>query len=352
MTAIAFALAASALPAPVAPLPTPIPTPIMIAAPPAPPIVVQVVPPAPASVEVVAPRVRTPGDPYEKFNRRMFRTHQRFDRRFLRPVAKGYAAVVPKFLRSMLRNFFSNLGEPVVFLNYMLQLKPGKAVETVGRFAINSTLGLGGTVDVAKEKNVALPHRSNGLGNTLGFYGVKPGPYLFLPFVGPTNVRDLLGGQVDGLVLPLAVGDPFDRIEYQVPRGVITGLDLRAENDADLNALFDGAVDPYATLRSVYLQDRAGAIAELKGRRSAAPDAPELGQPLADPGNANTSPSGELDDPMADPAAGSAPQPSAGTPDPLADPAATPAPANPPAELEDPLADPSPSADPAAPARK
>lgn len=306
-------------------------------------------------------RVRTPGDPYEKFNRKMFRTHQRFDRGFLRPASKGYAKVVPKFMRSMLRNFFSNLGEPVVFLNYVLQLKPGKAAETVGRFAINSTLGFGGTVDIAKEPGVALPHRANGLGNTLGFYGVKSGPYLFLPFVGPTTLRDFLGGQADGLVLPLAVGNPFDRWEYQVPRAVLTGLDQRAEADADLNALFDGAVDPYATLRSVYLQDRAGEIAALKGRRGADTATPDL----RDPANAEAPASSELSDPLADPAAPKADgAPSSAAPelqDTLTDPAGpstAPAPAAAPPcaspELEDPLADPAQATPPApaAPARK
>jgi phospholipid-binding lipoprotein MlaA len=150
-----------------------------------------------------------------------------------------------------------------------------------------------------------LPRRDNGFGNTLGFYGVGPGPYLFLPFVGPTSVRDLIGGQGDGLVLPLAVGKPFDRLEYQIPRGVVTGLDLRAESDAELRALFDGAVDPYATLRSAYQQSRQGEIDALRGgARTASPR--ELEDDLADPAGSDAAvgepASKELADPLVDPA--------------------------------------------------
>ena len=106
-------------------------------------------------------------------------------------------------------------------------------------------------------------------------------------------------------MLPLAVGTPFDRLEYQIPRGVLTGLDRRAESDAELKALFSGAVDEYATLRSVYLQDRQGEIDHLKGKGSRAVDAPELGEPLADPAGTGDTPSdaSELSDPLADPAA-------------------------------------------------
>jgi len=258
-----------------------------------------------------------PGDPLEKFNRAMFNGHQKFDRALLRPAALGYQHAVPKPVRSGIRNVLRNLTEPIVFLNDLLQLKPGRAIKTFGRFVFNSTLGLGGVLDIAKLPGLKLPHRPNGFGDTLGYYGVKPGPYLFLPFVGPTDLRDLLGGQADGLVLPLAVGDPFDRLEYQIPKGVVSGLDQRAEADQDLKALFGSAVDPYATLRSVYLQDRAGEIESLKGRKPKAGTSP-LDTSLSDP----------LDDPLADPG-GAPPAPHADAPPPSDAP-----------ELSDPLTDP------------
>jgi phospholipid-binding lipoprotein MlaA len=277
------------------------------------------------------------GDPLEGFNRAMFSVHQKLDKAVFRPVALGYRDVVPKPVRSGLRNFFSNLGEPIVALNFLLQLKFGKAAETLGRFAINTTIGIGGLVDIAKGPDFRLPHRPNGFGDTLGFYGVKPGPYLFIPLVGPTNLRDFIGGQGEGFVLPAAIGKPFDRWEYQMPKAVITGFDMRAESDDDLRALMDGAIDPYATLRSAYMQSRQGEIDQLRGKPRDV-RSPELGEPLDDPASTATSPAPgksatpELSDPLADPAGAppvaSAP-PAAGpdTSDPLADPAASPAPA-------------------------
>jgi len=229
----------------------------------------------------------------------MYRLHTGLDRVIFRPVAFGYKAVVPKPVRSGIRNIFNNLLEPIVFLNDLLQLRPKRAVKTFARFLINSTAGIGGLLDLAKDDG--LPRRTNGFGNTLARYGVGPGPYIFLPFFGPSTLRDLTAGQADSFVLPLAIGNPFDRLEFQLPRGGVTGLDLRIETDAQLKALLDGAADPYATLRSVYLQNRAAEVAEVRGDGAA--------QPL-------------LDDPLADPEPDAAPAtPPQGSPDPAAEPA-------------------------------
>ncbi|WP_157082886.1 MlaA family lipoprotein [Sphingomonas asaccharolytica] len=247
------------------------------------------------------------GDPLEGFNRAMFGIHQTLDKAIYRPLAMGYQHVVPKPVRSGLRNFFSNLTEPVVFLNYLLQFKFGKAAETLVRFTVNSTLGVGGFFDIAKTEDFKLPHRNNSFGDTLAYYGVGPGPYLFLPLVGPTTLRDALGGPVDGAVLPVSIGKPFTDWRYQFSSGLITGLDLRAESDPELRALFGGAVDPYATLRSVWLQNRAAEVSDLHHHR------PKLQSPS------------ELDDPLRDPGAPAAPRPESGArelQDPLADPAA------------------------------
>ena len=237
------------------------------------------------------PHAHIPGDPLEGFNRKMFGLFHTLDERALRPAALGYRHVVPKPVRGGLRHFFSNLGEPLVFLNYLLQFKPGKAFETLGRFVINSTLGIGGLIDIAKTRDFRLPHRPNSFGNTLAIYGVKPGPYIFLPFVGPTTLRDLLGGQGEGMLLPMAIGNPFGRLEYQIPRAAVSGLDQRAESDDDLQALYAGAVDPYASLRSSFLQDRQGEIDRIRGR-STRTAAPELDDPLADP-EAKAPPAGD-----------------------------------------------------------
>jgi len=304
----------------------------------------------PATSTAPPPRVggRPPGDPLEGFNRAMFGVNDVLDKALFRPAAMAYKHVVPKPVRTGLRNFFSNLTEPVAFLNYLLQFRFGKAARTLVRFAVNSTIGIGGLVDVAGTTDIALPHQDNRLGDTLAYYGVKPGPYLFLPLMGPTTLRDVLGGQVDGLALPTIVGDPFDDLDYVVPKAVLTGLDLRAESDADLHALLDDALDPYATLRSVYLQDRAGEIAALKGKITTDVSMPgDLTDPAAEGAKpAPSSASPELQDPLADPAAQPAPSPPrpSSAPelkDPLADPAAA-----------KPSSDPIPAAGPGAPAQR
>lgn len=227
-----------------------------------------------------AKHTRTKGDPLEGFNRTMFRLFQGFDKAVLKPISSifGKGKFIPRPVQLGIRHFFHNLHEPVTFLNDMLQLKPGKAVRTFARFTVNSTIGVGGLVDVAKDSG--LPYRSNGLGNTLARYGVKPGPYIFLPILGPSGLRDLIGGQADGMVLPLAVGKPFNKLYWQAGQAVLTGLDQRSEAGTDLDRLLDGAVDPYATLRSVYLQNRAAEVAEILGKKA---DGGGFDDPLEDP---------------------------------------------------------------------
>src|SRR3546814_3249888 len=101
-------------------------------------------------------------------------------------------------------------------------------------FAINSTIGVAGIFDVAKKPPVNLPYRPNGFANTLGFYGVEPGPYFFLPLVGPTTLRDMVGDGIDLLVLPVSVGKPFNQTAYAVPTTVINRLNDRVARDAEI----------------------------------------------------------------------------------------------------------------------
>jgi phospholipid-binding lipoprotein MlaA len=190
---------------------------------------------------------------------------QTVDDKLVGPVAMGYEKGVPRPLRMALRNFIRNVREPVVAMAYLLEIKPGKAVETAARFGINSTIGLGGMIDVARSKPFNLPYRQNGLANVLGYYGVGPGPYLFLPLVGPTTVRDLFGLFADRLVLPIGVGAPFNKPYYAIPINTIDALDYRNEADEDFKRLRDSA-DPYSTYRRVYLQSRIDQIEALHGR--------------------------------------------------------------------------------------
>lgn len=215
---------------------------------------------------VVGPDRNSPVDPLSAVNAEAFEIGQDFDRALMAPVAMAYKDAVPEPVRSGLRNFLNNLGEPVVFLNYLLQLKPGKAIETLGRFAVNSTIGIGGAIDVAKNEPFNLPHRKNGFGNTLGYYGVDSGAYLYLPIIGATTMRDLVGDGLDLMVLPTAVGRPFNQITYTAPAGILRALDRRIELDDDIREMQDESADPYVAARKQYLQMRQTEIDILRGR--------------------------------------------------------------------------------------
>ena len=219
------------------------------------------------NVIIVTARPKPPkSDPLQQVNVESFQIIQGVDRAVVGPVALEYKSIVPEPVRDGFRNFISNLGEPVVFLNYLLQLKPGKALETLGRFTINSTVGLAGLVDVAKRPPINLPNRSNGFANTLGYYGVKPGLFLFLPLVGPTTLRDAIGGGLDLFVLPFSIGKPFNQLAFTLPGGIISSLDSRAEYNEQLTKLREESADPYAAVRQFYLQKREAEIEALHGR--------------------------------------------------------------------------------------
>ncbi|MEG3082869.1 VacJ family lipoprotein [Sphingomonas sp. PB2P12] len=247
-----------------APVPGPVPPrtdlPMAEAAPPAP------VRPGSQRDIVIIGRKPLAGDPLRSVNAAAFGATQAVDTAVIGPVARQYKKTVPSPIRRGIHNFLYNLREPIVFVNFLLQFKPGKAAETVGRFAINSTIGAVGVLDIAKRKPFRLPRRSNGFANTLGYYGVKNGPFLFLPLVGPTTVRDLVGGGIDRLLLPAAVGDPFTSPTYTIPAGALGALDHRSEFDDTLKDLHDNAADPYAASREFYLRRRQAEIDHLHGR--------------------------------------------------------------------------------------
>ncbi len=206
-----------------------------------------------------------PGDPLFQFNADTYEVVQDVDRAVVEPIANVYEDGLPRPVRKGLSNFFSNLREPIVFLNFLLQGKIGKAAETVGRFAVNSTLGIAGLVDVAKTEPFNLPLRRNGFANTLGFYGVDTGAFLYVPLIGPTTVRDLVGSGLDTLVMPIAFGDPFDRIEYGIAAYTVRALDERIELEDKYDRITDSDF-PYATMRDTYLCERLRAIDELRNR--------------------------------------------------------------------------------------
>ncbi len=189
------------------------------------------------------------------------------DRAVIAPAALGYQHVVPEPARDGLRNFFRNLREPVVFVNFLLQLKPGRAFRTAGRFALNSSIGAAGLFDMAKRKPFHLPYHANGFANTLAYYGVKPGAFLFLPLVGPTTVRDLVGLAADTATMPLSIGRPIPGPGYPATATAVKVLDHRAEGDEKLRNLRDGNPDAYGSIREAYLAQRQAEIDDLHGIR-------------------------------------------------------------------------------------
>jgi phospholipid-binding lipoprotein MlaA len=205
-------------------------------------------------------------DPFADVNVKAFEATMAVDAALIGPIAMIYKDVIPKPIRDGAHNFLYNLREPVVFLNFVLQLKIGRALETVGRFAVNTTVGIAGLFDMAKRKPFRWRRRSNGFANTFGFYGIKSGPFMFLPIVGPTTARDLIGGALDRLLFPFVYGSRITRPEFAIPLGIIGALDHRAEFDETLHQLHDGQADPYARSRDFYLQRRQNEIDELKGR--------------------------------------------------------------------------------------
>jgi len=231
---------------------------------------------APAGAPIVV-TARTPSkdDPVQALNIASFQAVQAVDEAIIKPIETVYTKVVPTPVRKGLHNFLDNLDEPIVFLNFLLQLKPGKALETLGRFAINSTLGIGGLIDVAKNKPFNLPRRSNGLADTLAYYGVGPGPYLFLPVIGATTVRDLIARPFDLAVLPTFVGKPFSDPKVALGKGVLNALDEREQMDETITRI-RASDDPYVAMRQYYLDRRKREIEVLKGLR------PSIDQPRYD----------------------------------------------------------------------
>ena len=214
---------------------------------------------------VVSARQDVPGDPLAAMNRTSFEFTQSIDRAIIRPVAMTYTRIMPLPIADGIRNVLNNLQGPDQFVNFLLQHRFGKAVHVLARFAVNSTIGLGGLIDVAKRKPFRLRHMPNGFADTMGFYGIKPGAYLYLPIIGPTTVRDLIGTNMDRFLLPIAAGPPFSKPYYVLPVGLFRTLDHRAQFDDKLAALHSGA-DPYSDTRNDYLRDRQDEIDHLHSK--------------------------------------------------------------------------------------
>ncbi len=214
-------------------------------------------------------------DPVEGANKVSFQAIEAVDKALIGPVMHIYRDGIPRPVRMGLHNFFFNLTEPVNALNHVLQLHPGRALQTMARFGINSTVGIAGLVDVAKKKPFNIHYRPNGFGNTFGYWGIGPGPYLFLPLVGPTSVRDVIGSLLDNAALPL-VFKPLKNYYYVTASGVITELDYRVDIDEGVERVRKTS-NVYASYRQAYFRSRFEEIEALHGRGPLAKG--EVGQP-------------------------------------------------------------------------
>ncbi len=207
----------------------------------------------PADPELAGQELDEPAsevDPYEDWNRKVYSFNETIDDWFLRPVAQGYRTITPGFVDRGITNFFNNLTEIRNFANSVFQLKLESAVVATGRFTYNTVFGLGGFIDVATM--FELPERPEDFGQTLGYWGVNSGPYLMLPFMGPSSPRDFSGFVSDNLLLPSAwqLAESPDIYYARALQVVDTRADL-----IPAEGFMSG--DSYTFIRNAYLQRRA-----------------------------------------------------------------------------------------------
>lgn len=204
-------------------------------------------------------------DPNEKLNRSVFEGNQKFNHALLYPVAKAYNESVPQYVRDRIDSFTTNLGEPMVFANDVLQLRFKAAATTLGRAGLNSTFGLGGLFDVASGQGLAK--QSGDFGQTMYVWGYRESAYLVLPILGPTNVRDAIGTGVEfgiqqiptAALLPSAVAMVANNVSLT---GNVTGPLTNISKAGDMQNLEESSIDFYSMLRSVSSQKRQADLQE------------------------------------------------------------------------------------------
>ena len=209
-----------------------------------------------------------PQDPWESWNRGVYKVNDSIDRAVVKPLARGYVKVVPSPARTGVSNFFSNLHTPTTMVNDALQGKFGAAASDLARFVVNTTIGVGGLLDPAT--SMGLDKNDEDFGQTLGHYGVKPGPFIELPILGPSDARDAPAKAVD-----IFTGPTHYIKNTSVSYGLygLQALDTRAAL-LPLDTTLQKVFDPYAFIRDAYLQRRAYLVSDGKG----------TDEPLVDPG--------------------------------------------------------------------
>ena len=216
--------------------------------------------------EFTEPTLTQPFDPLSGYNEIMTSFNDGFYEYLLRPTAQGYAYIVPQTGRECVSNVFNNLLFPIRFVNNVLQLKFQNSVEELGRFALNSTLGFAGLIDVAKNDYGLLPHDED-FGQTLGHYGVGSGFHVVLPFIGPSNVRDIVGLVGDHWTSPLAYVEERNYNLIKNDQAALGISVVKTVNSAsfymkDIDSFRQDAIELYPFLRNLYETRRTKQISE------------------------------------------------------------------------------------------
>lgn len=200
-------------------------------------------------------------DPFEPFNRKVFAINETLDKYFAEPVVKEYRKQVPRPIRNSVRSFLNNLSAPFSVINSLLQGDGHNAMASFSSFLINSTVGIAGIFDVAGDKNIQ--YNQEDFGQTLAKYGSGSGPYLVLPVVGPSNLRDFTGFVTEKLVNPLTfnaldIGGKRELVNSHISLflALSSGIDTRESLIEVLDDMRKNSFDTYATIRSAYLQRR------------------------------------------------------------------------------------------------
>ena len=201
-------------------------------------------------------------DPLEPTNRFFYRINDGLDTYVLRPIAVAYRTVVPGAVRTPIHNVLANISSPVIFVNDVLETKPQRAGTTMMRFLINTTAGVGGLFDVASE--LGYQRHEADFGETLALWGVGGGTFLFLPVLGPSNPRDAGGFAADVAFDPLTWASFGGSATLGYSRYAATAIDTRERNIDTIDSIKKTALDPYATFRSLYRQNRAAEIDNIR----------------------------------------------------------------------------------------
>lgn len=218
-----------------------------------------------------SPESLAQNDPWEKTNRAVFDFDVKLDHAVARPIARTYRTVVPEMARDGVHNFLTNLHAPVVLANDVLQSNGEWAEDTFGRMVINSTVGVGGFIDVASK--VGITGHDNDFGITLGKAGVQEGSYLVVPFAGPLPPRDALGTAVDSAFDPLTWARFHGSDTWMVVRYGVSTLDKETSRLDAVETIERSSIDFYATTRNLYRQDRA---AKINGTAASEKELPNL----------------------------------------------------------------------------